>query len=51
MLTPDGNRRWLVRHNLLDSKGEQDWFIEGEVDLVDRPDAEGALVQVRRIGH
>ncbi len=49
-LIPDGDRKWTVRHALIDSKGEQDWFIEGVVDLTDRDDVEGALVSVRHIG-
>jgi hypothetical protein len=43
-------RVWRVRHTLVDSKGEQDWFIEGVVDLRGREDVEGTLVAVRHIG-
>ncbi len=49
-LTPDGERRWRVRHSLIDSVGEQDWFVEGVVDLVGRPDVDGALVAVHHVG-
>ncbi len=49
-LTPDGERRWIVRHNLLDERGEQDWFVEGLVDLVGREDVDGVLVAVRHVG-
>jgi len=49
-LTADGERAWRVRHNLLDSKGEQDWFLEGVIDLREREDVEGALVTVRHLG-
>jgi hypothetical protein len=49
-LVENGPRRWTVRHALLDEKGEQDWFIEGEVDLTERQDVDGAIVAVRRIG-
>ena len=43
-------RLFRVRHTLIDSKGEQDWFIEGVVDLRGRDDVEGPLVAVRHIG-
>ncbi|MDP1920021.1 MAG: DUF3516 domain-containing protein [Myxococcales bacterium] len=50
VLEPDGPRRWTVKQSLLDLEGEPDWFIEGLVDLTDRPDVDGALVVVRHIG-
>ena len=43
-------RLWTVRHALLDSKGEQDWYLEGVVDLRGREDVDGALVALRSIG-
>jgi hypothetical protein len=43
-------RVWRVRHTLIDAKGEQDWFIEGTVDLRGKEDVDGALVAVRHIG-
>ena len=43
-------RLFRVRHNLVDSKGEQDWFIEGVVDLRGKNDIDGPLVAVRHIG-
>ncbi|MBL9039901.1 MAG: DUF3516 domain-containing protein, partial [Archangium sp.] len=49
-LVPDGARKWTVRHTLLDGEGEPSWFIDGEIDLVDTLDVEGALVVVRHIG-
>lgn len=49
-LQDDGPRRWTVKHSLLDAEGEPDWYIEGIVDLTDRRDVEGALVQLRHIG-
>ena len=49
-LVPDGERKWTVRHALIDSTGEQDWFIEGVIDLVSRPDVDGALIDVHHIG-
>jgi hypothetical protein len=51
-LTPGAeDRTWTVRHSLLDAQGEQDWFIEGLVDLRGKEDVDGALVQVRHVGH
>ncbi|PZR16812.1 MAG: DUF3516 domain-containing protein [Archangium gephyra] len=49
-LIPDGDRKWTARHSLVDAKGEQDWYIEGVVDLTERDDVDGALVTVRHIG-
>lgn len=49
-LVPDDDRRWKVRHALIDSQGEQDWYVEGTVDLVGRPDVDGALIAVHHIG-
>lgn len=43
-------RLFRVRHTLIDSKGEQDWFVEGVVDLRGRDDVDGPLVAVRHIG-
>ncbi|MFT3709443.1 MAG: DUF3516 domain-containing protein [Archangium sp.] len=44
------DRTWTVRHSILDAQGEQDWFIEGLIDLRGKEDVEGALVQVRHVG-
>ncbi len=49
-LIPDGERRWTVRHTLLDSKGEQDWYLEGLVDLTERQDVDGPLLVLRQVG-
>ena len=35
---------------MIDSAGEQDWYVEGTVDLVGRPDVDGALINVHHIG-
>jgi hypothetical protein len=43
-------RLFRVRQTLIDSKGEEDWFIEGVVDLRGRADVDGPLVAVRHIG-
>ena len=34
----------------LSPEGEQDWFIEGLIDLRGKEDVDGALVQVRHVG-
>jgi superfamily II RNA helicase len=44
------DRVWTVRHALIDSKGEQDWYLEGTVDLKGRDDVDGALVSLRHVG-
>jgi hypothetical protein len=49
-LIPGEERQWTVRHALIDSKGEQDWYIEGVIDLQGRDDVDGALVTVRHVG-
>jgi hypothetical protein len=49
-LTPDGQRRWLVRHDLLDETGERDWYLEGVIDLSGRDDVEGLLLELRHVG-
>lgn len=49
-LIPDGDRKWTVRHALMNAQGEQDWYLEGVIDLTDRDDVDGALVTVRHIG-
>jgi hypothetical protein len=41
---------WTVRHALIDSTGEQDWYLEGIVDLKGRDDVDGALVSLRHVG-
>ena len=49
-LIPGEARQWTVRHALIDSKGEQDWYLEGVVDLKGREDVDGALVTIRHVG-
>ena len=49
-LIPGEDRQWTVRHALIDSKGEQDWYVEGVVDLKGRDDVDGALVTLRHVG-
>jgi hypothetical protein len=49
-LVPDADRTWTVRHAMIDAAGEQDWYIEGTIDLVGRPDVDGALITVHHIG-
>jgi superfamily II RNA helicase len=48
-LIPQEPRLWTVRHALLDEAGEQDWYLEGVVDLRGRHDVDGALVALRSI--
>jgi superfamily II RNA helicase len=50
LLPQETPRTWRVRHGLVDAQGEQDWYIEGLVDLVDRQDVDGRLVTVQHIG-
>jgi superfamily II RNA helicase len=49
-LIDDEPRVWTVRHTLIDSKGEEEWFLEGVVDLRNKEDVDGPLVALRRIG-
>lgn len=49
-LTETESRVWRARHTLIDANGEQDWFVEGVVDLRGKEDVEGALVAVHHIG-
>ncbi len=49
-MIPGEDRQWTVRHALIDSKGEQDWYLEGVVDLKGREDVDGALVTIRHVG-
>lgn len=49
-MIPGEDRQWTVRHALIDSKGEQDWYVEGVVDLKGREDVDGALVTIRHVG-
>jgi superfamily II RNA helicase len=50
LIAGDAPRTWVVRHALVDSQGEQDWYLEGTIDLKDRPDVDGALVSLRHLG-
>jgi hypothetical protein len=43
-------RVWRVRHALVDSKGDQDWYLEGLVDLRGKDDVDGPLVALRHLG-
>ncbi len=49
-VTPAGPRQFKVRHSMLDAKGESDWYLEGVVDLTERTDSEGLLVEVLHVG-
>ena len=49
-LIPGEERQWTVRHALIDSKGEQDWYIEGVIDLRGKDDVDGSLITIRHVG-
>jgi len=42
---------WHIRQNLLDPEGNNDWCIEGEIDLRDNFAKEGALLTITFIGN
>ena len=46
-----GNRRWRVRQVVLTPDEENDWYIEGTMDLRVPPPADSPLVAVRYVGH
>jgi superfamily II RNA helicase len=45
-----GDRRYRVRQVLVDEAGDNDFFLEGEVDLTNRKDASEPLVELLQIG-
>jgi hypothetical protein len=42
-------RRWRVRQVLVDPSGDNDWALEGEIDLTQAPPEGSALVALRRV--
>jgi hypothetical protein len=50
LLKPVAPRRWDVFQVLVDPEGDGLWAVEGEINLSDQRDPDGALVRVRRIG-
>jgi superfamily II RNA helicase len=50
LLEKIGDRRYAVRQILIDDEGDNDWVIEGEIDLAARETASDPLVTVIRIG-
>lgn len=48
-LIEEAPRLWVVRHALMSPDGEQDWYLEGVVDLRGREDVDGPLVALRSI--
>lgn len=46
----EGPHRYRVRQVLLDDEGDNDWMIEGTVDLTTRDQADEPLVELVRIG-
>jgi len=49
-IATDGARRWKVTQVLLDPAGDNDWCIEGEIDLSGETEPDGPLLRVSRIG-
>jgi hypothetical protein len=50
LLRQEGPQRWSARQRLFDADGEDDWFVECEIDL-ERPRKEGLpLIALRRVG-
>ena len=49
-LTSTGYRTWDVTQVLVDSEGDNLWFIDAQVDLSDVRHFEGPLLRLRRIG-
>lgn len=49
-LKEDGPRRWIVRHNLVDAEGNEDYAIEAVVDLSEDRLEDLPLIELRRIG-
>ncbi len=50
ILREDGPRRWTVLHKIVDPEGDEDWVVEGVVDLEQIVDESLPLVELRRIG-
>jgi hypothetical protein len=50
VLEKDGERRYRVRQVLTDEHGDDDWVIEGEIDLAARTSADDPLITIVRIG-
>lgn len=46
----NGPRRYRVRQVLIDEAGDNDWFIEGEVDLAARTSSTAPLLSISQIG-
>jgi superfamily II RNA helicase len=50
ILTPTGPRCWDARQVMVDPEGDNQWMVDGVVDLNDVTDLDGPLVAVRRVG-
>jgi superfamily II RNA helicase len=50
LLTPDEPRVWTVRHTLLGPGGEDEWMLEGSIDLRGKLDPDEPLLDLRRVG-
>jgi superfamily II RNA helicase len=50
ILEKDGERRYRVRQVLVDDAADNDWVIEGTIDLAARQSASDPLITIERIG-
>lgn len=50
LVDKEGEHRYRVRQVLVDEEGDNDWALEGVIDLGDRPDPSAPLVDLQRIG-
>ena len=51
LMKPSGDARYEVWQTLVDLEGENDWAIEGEVDVTEEVADADPIVRVTRIGH
>ena len=49
LITPNGSRRWTIRHTLLDDQNDRLWYVYGEIDLYEQETPEGPLMSLVRI--
>jgi superfamily II RNA helicase len=49
-ITPESQRHWSVKILLRDSAEDHMWYIKAEVDLRDKEDSSGNLIQINYIG-
>ncbi|MCL2823296.1 MAG: DUF3516 domain-containing protein [Polyangiaceae bacterium] len=46
----DGENRWKVLQRIIDPEGDEDWFVEGFIDISTMPDETAPLLSLVRIG-